>query len=220
MPYNGAVTLLNFKERKWDFMAVSSPDRPRTVSQFVSAFKRKTGKTARIAWNGGYILNPELVGKLGLPETYIGSPLGLLISGGIMSSPPLFNKPALLVHQDGSIRIQRVSCKNGLHVSWKGRRLVFDRQAYNNPLARAAYFDLMHKEEQIDGDGKTIIRLSGNVVKEILETRTGEKVNVIPVGLTLALEPEDFPHGLIPGERLQLMVPGMEGCGRISVRHH
>jgi hypothetical protein len=210
MPYNGALTILNFKERKWDFMAVSTPDRPRTVRQLVSSFKRKKGKAARIAWNGGYILNPELVGKLGLPETYIGSPLGLLISGGIMSSAPLFNKPALLVHKDGSITIQRVSCKKGLQVSWKDKHIIFDQQAYNNPRGRAAYYDLMYKEEQIEGDGKTIIRLSGNVVKEILETRTGEEVNVVPVGLTLALEPEDVPHGLKPGELVQLMVPGLE----------
>ena len=52
------------------------PTTPKTVLQFVNSFQKKTGKKARIAWNGGYILNPELVGKLGLPETYIGSPAG------------------------------------------------------------------------------------------------------------------------------------------------
>ena len=125
MPYNGALAILNFRKERWDFMTLSTPDRPRTVSQFVNAFKRKTGKEARIAWNGGYILNPELIGKLGLPETYIGSPLGLLISDGLMSSAPLFNKPALLVYKDGSIDIQRVNCRNGLLLSWKGTHLSF-----------------------------------------------------------------------------------------------
>lgn len=211
MPYNGALASLNYKEKQWDFMALSSPDHPRTVRQFVAAFKRKAGKAARIAWNGGYILNPELVGKLGLPETYIGSPLGLLISGGIMCSPPLFNKPALLIYKNGFIDIQRVNCRKGLGVSWKGMHMAFDSQTYNKPGGKAAYYDLMYQEDQIDGDGKTIIRLSGNVVKEVLETRAGERVNIVPVGLTLALEPEEVPEGLKPGEIVQLMVPGMEG---------
>ena len=43
------------------------------VTQFISNFEKQTGKKVEIAWNGGYILNAELVGKLGLPENYIGS---------------------------------------------------------------------------------------------------------------------------------------------------
>jgi len=211
MPYNGALAILNFKKEAWDFNAVSTPDRPRTVSQIVSAFRRQTGRTAQIAWNGGYILNPELVGKLGLPETYIGSPLGLLISGGKMSSPPLFNKPALLVLLDGSIVIRRVNCRGGLRLRWKTHEIIFDRLAYNNDKeGQSAYFDLMHGKEKVTGDGRTIIRLSGNIVKEVLETRKDEEVNIVPVGLTLALCTEDVPEGLKAGEKLELMVPGLE----------
>ncbi len=212
MPYNGALAILNFKEEQWDFRAVSTPDRPRTVGQFVSAFKRQTGKTAQIAWNGGYILNPELVGKLGLPETYIGSPLGLLITGGIMSSAPLFNKPALLVYKDGRIDIQRVNCREGLKLSWKEHKITFDKGAYNSTGkgGKPAYYDLMYTKELIEGEGRTIIRLSGNVVKEVLETSKGEQVSIVPVGLTLAMDPHDVPDGLKPGEILELMVPGLE----------
>jgi len=182
------------------------------VGQFVSAFKRQTGKVAQIAWNGGYILNPELVGKLGLPETYIGSPLGLLITGGIMSSAPLFNKPALLVYKDGRIDIQRVNCREGLKISWKEHKITFGKGAYNSTGkgGKAAYYDLMYTKELIEGEGRTIIRLSGNVVKEVLETSKGEQVSIVPVGLTLAMDPHDVPDGLKPGEVLELMVPGLE----------
>jgi len=212
MPYNGAIASLNFKKESWDFMAVSTPDKPRTVSQFVSAFKRQRGKTAQIAWNGGYILNPELVGKLGLPETYIGSPLGLLITGGIMTSAPLFNKPALLVYKDGSIDIQRVNCSGGLKVRWKGHEILFDQHAYNNPGRGGikSYHDLLYPGDLIEGDGRTFIRLSGNVVKEILHTSKDEQVPVVPVGLTLALDPEDVPKGIKSGDKVELMVPGLE----------
>jgi len=212
MPYNGAIASLNFKTESWDFMAVSTPDRPRTVSQFASAFKKQRGKTAQIAWNGGYILNPELVGKLGLPETYIGSPLGLLITGGIMNSAPLFNKPALLFYKDGSIDIQRVNCRSGLRVRWKGHEILFDQSAYNNPDGRGikSYYDLLFQEDYIEGDGRTLIHLSGNMVKEILHTSANERMPVVPVGLTLALAPEDVPGRLKSGDKLELMVPGLE----------
>lgn len=210
MPYNGVFALLNLKVKHWDFTVLSSPRYPKTVRQFVQDFRRKTGKEARIAWNGGYILNPELVGKLGLPETYIGAPLGLIISGGIMCSAPLFNKPALLVYKDGSIDIQRVNCSSGLRVSWKNKHLVFDTGEYNNPLGEKAYYDLLHQEEKIDGRGKTFISLSGNMVKEVLKTKSGEQVKRRPVGLTLALDPGEVPGGLKAGEKVELMVPGLE----------
>jgi len=212
MPYNGAIALLNFKKEQWDFSAVSKPERPRTVSQFVSEFKRKTGKTAQIAWNGGYILNPELVGKLGLPETYIGSPLGLLITGGVMSSAPLFNKPALLIFKDDSIDIRRVNCKAGLKVNYGDDEITFEKETYNysGKDGRQAYFDLQYKEDYIYGKGRTIVRLSGNVVKEVLSTTKDERVSIVPVGLTLAMDPDTVPVGLRPGEQVELMIPGLE----------
>ncbi|MEA3477333.1 MAG: phosphodiester glycosidase family protein [Bacteroidota bacterium] len=212
MPYNGAIAILNFKKEKWDFEAVSSSDKPKTVGQLATAFKRQTGKEAQIAWNGGYILNPELVGKLGLPETYIGSPLGLLISGGVMTSAPLFNKPALLVFKDGTIDIQRVNCRNGLRIGWKGHQITFDSQGYNNAGGERvqAYYDLLYTEDFIQGAGRTIIRLSGNVVKEVMRTKKDHRIPVVPVGLTLALNPADVPEGIKPGETLEVMVPGLE----------
>ena len=133
---------------------------------------------------------------------------------GIMSSAPLFNKPALLVYGDGNIDIQRVNCRNGLRVSWKNNHLVFGPQDYNNPGARKAYYDLLFPQEYLEGNGKVLIRLSGNTVKEILKTGRGERPRVVPVGLTLALDPEEVPDGLQAGEKLELMVPGLEG-----VRH-
>jgi len=212
MPYNGALAILNFKKETWDFKVLSSTGKPRTVSHFISAFKKQTGKEAQIAWNGGYILNPELVGKLGLPETYIGSPLGLLISGGIMSSAPLFNRPALLIYKNGRIDIQRVSCREGLILTWKGHQIRFERTAHNHMEkgSKRAYFDLLYSGDFIEGDGNTILRLSGNVVKEVFQSSKGENISLVPVGLTLAMAPEDIPEGLKAGERVDLMVPGLE----------
>ncbi len=181
LPYHGVIAVLNYKKTAWDFAAVSAQGRPGTVLQFVKGFQKQTGYSAQIAWNGGYILNSELVGKLGLPESYVGSPLGLLISEGKMISPPLFHKPALLVYKDGSIRIKRVNGSQGLSVVWKDRTITFLKEAHNRVGSQdgSAYYDLLYDQQEIEGNGRTVVRISGHVVKEIVETRKGEKVALI-----------------------------------------
>jgi len=212
LPYNGALAKINFKERRWDFSVVSTAEDPKTVVRFSRSFQRKTGMEARIAWNGGYILNPELVGKLGLPETYIGSPLGLIISGGKMISVPLFNKPALLVNRDGSIDIRRVHCKKGLIIKQKGTEILLGPEMYNakSTYRGTAYYDLLYPESRIESFGRTLVRLAGNCIKEILETKEGEKIAVVPVGLTLAFPPQEIPENFKVGEQLELLLPGFE----------
>ncbi|MEN8201734.1 MAG: phosphodiester glycosidase family protein [Bacteroidota bacterium] len=212
LPYNGALARINLEERKWDFKVLSSAESPKTVLRFAKAFERQAGKSARIAWNGGYILNPELVGKLGLPETYIGSPLGLIISEGRMLSAPLFNKPALLVKKDGSMDIRRVQCNEGLRIRREGEETVFNSTMYNpkSSYTGTAYYDLLYPGKHIEAHGRTLIRLAGNRVKEIIECRNKDLAEVVPVGLTLAFAPEDLPAGLCAGEQLELFLPEYE----------
>lgn len=212
LPYNGALARINLRKEKWDFSVLSSAETPKTVLRFARSFERQSGRTARIAWNGGYILNPELVGKLGLPETYIGSPLGLIISEGRLLSAPLFNKPALLVNRDGSMDIRRVNCRSGLTLRRKEKELVFSPQMYNPESKHSgrAYYDLLYPHRHIEAHGRIFIRMAGDAVKEILETKTGDRVEVVPVGLTLAFKPEEFPENLKEGEKLGLSLPGYE----------
>jgi hypothetical protein len=68
----------------------------------------------------------------------------------------------------------------------------------------------MYPDESIAGMGRTIIRLSGNTIKEIQKTSDKEQVAVVPVGLTLAMDPQDVPDGLKTGDQLELKIPGME----------
>jgi hypothetical protein len=210
MPYNGAQARINFKEQDWDFAALSSRNKPETVLQFVKSFNRRSPHKAEIAWNGGYILNPELVGKLGLPETYIGSPLGMLISAGKMKCPPLFNKPALLIYKDGSIDIRRVNCQGGLTIQIKSQKITFAPEQRNQSAGKQGYFDLMYPGDHFDGNGKVVVRLAGNQVKEIYESGKGEKVPLIPVGLTLVFEREQLPRGIRLGMYIEMWVPGFE----------
>ncbi|HEY85310.1 MAG TPA: hypothetical protein G4N96_09395, partial [Chloroflexi bacterium] len=83
-PWSGVVAgaQIDGAAKKWRFAILTKAGQTRTVPQFVRTFRQERGVLPAIAWNGGYILNEELVGKLGLPESYIGSSLGLIISEG------------------------------------------------------------------------------------------------------------------------------------------
>ena len=177
---------------------------PRTVPDFIKRFNRGVRTKARIAWNGGYILNAELVGKLGLPESYIGSPLGLIISDGEVICPPLFNKPALLVGNDGSLSIRRVNVRSGMRVSGAGVTVDFERSCYNavTPGAGPCFYDLLFPRSELPGDGRTLVRLAGARVMEVIHTRADQDVPVFPVGLCLSFARGESPDGWVDGARL------------------
>ncbi len=211
-PYNGVFARINLHADSWKFSTVSTRDDPVTVAEFVQDFEKKTGKQARLAWNGGYILNPELVGKLGLPESYIGSPLGLLIQEGTCLCPPLFNKAALLIDRQGRAEIRRVNCRNGIVLNFGEKKIVFSGKQYNmdDPGDAPAYYDLMYPQETIPGNGRTVVRLSGRTIKEIIVTGKGQEIGVIPVGLTLSFPPGHVPEMLQVNQEIAIIIPGFE----------
>jgi hypothetical protein len=178
----------------------------------VQRFNRSRSRRARIAWNGGYILNPELVGKLGLPESYIGSPLGLIISQGRLLSPPLFNKPAFLVGEDRTLSIRRVSCELGLTVRANRITVELGPETRNleNPGTDVCFYDLFHDSPTLPGDGRTIVRLVGNRIMEIVDTKPGENPPVLPVGLVISFPPGGIPSGWKAGRALAIKVAGLE----------
>jgi hypothetical protein len=198
LPWSGVIAQANMghQSKKWNFAAFSSGAERKEVTSFIEMFQNKSGEKAQLSWNGGYMLNAELVGKLGLPESYIGSPLGLIISETRILCPPLFNKPAFLIFADGRLDIRLVNSSNGLTLTADDTRLQLDPDVYNpdSPAGdRACYYDLLYTGETIPGNGRTIIRIAGNIIKEIIHTVENENVPVIPVGLVLS-----FPKGKMP----------------------
>jgi hypothetical protein len=180
----------------------------------VHAFEKNKFKRARIAWNGGYILNAELVGKLALSESYIGSPLGMLVTNGTIECPPLFNKPAFIIYKSGEIDIDKVSCSNGIQIKMSQETINFEARRYNKHSTELpCFYDLLYDKEKIRGDGNTIIRIAGRTVKEIVPTRKGQKVKSIPVGLTLSLPPAFASISFKVGQKLTIR---MKGGGSIN----
>lgn len=217
LPYSGAYAKINTKSGiKLNFAIISSNNETKTVLEFIKEFKSNSNKNVLIGWNGGYILNPELVGKLGLPESFIGSPLGLIISNGKILSLPLFNKSALLIDKEGKPDIRMVSSSNNFSVKVKDYEFKFDKTLCNIANSEAidksniCFYDLMYKKSKIYGNGRIIIRLSGNTIKEIVQTKKDEYIDLYPVGLSFSFKKEVFPFNLEIGDELEFNYPEFE----------
>jgi len=214
-PWNGVLAKIttNLPGKKWSFFTVLTEKHPQKVTDFIKEFEKREKKKVRVGWNGGYILNAELVGKLGLPETYIGSPLGLLIENGEVKSLPLFNKAAFLVKKDGTLHMQRVNCSRGIEIVTGEEKIDFSEKQYNlsTPGDKACYYDLNFGKKHITGNGRTIIRIAGNTIKDIVYTKKGERVEIIPVGITLSFPAGSIPKTMKENERkLSIKIKGLE----------
>lgn len=207
MPWSGALALIDNRSKSWCFATHTVQGKPRTVTELVKDFEKKKKVSSEVAWNGGYILNPELVGKLALPESYIGSPLGLLISNGKVECPPLFNKPAFIIYKDGRIDIEKVSSQSGMKAVIARKTLAFTAEGYNKHSGiHPCYYDLLYDKAEIRADGNTIIRIAGNTVKEIIKTKKGQKVKSIPVGLTFSISSSLCPSGVKVGQKVSIQL--------------
>ena len=212
LPWNGAMAKVNLQNGKnWGFSVISDATNPKKVTDFVNIFEKSSKQKSEIAWNGGYILNAELVGKLGLPETYIGSPLGLLISDKKLLAAPLFNKPAIIIYNDGTIDIKQVNSSKGINIAFKNKEIVFNETCYNSNKSGLAYYDLLFKNNFIDAKERIIVRLTGNKIMEIINAKKGEKIKIIPVGLTLAIPKENFDKTIFKlGNELDIKINGLD----------
>jgi phosphodiester glycosidase len=214
LPWAGVIARIdmNVSKNDWHFSVMSSRKSPKTVLQFVEEFQKSTNKNAQVAWNGGYILNPELVGKLGIPETFIGSPLGLIISNKKVISPPLYNKPAFFILSDGTLKIERVNCSKGFTISDSANKIIFSPETYNptEPLTDNCFYDLLYPEKNLTGNGRILVRLSGNIIKDIIYTKENQKIPVLPVGLTLSFAPDHFPERWSVGIELDIKMNDWE----------
>jgi len=195
LPWSGVLAEVDTKKYTWKFAAHVANREPKNVPALIKEYKKKSKNENKIelAWNGGYILNPELVGKLGLPETYIGSPLGLLIMDNKVCCPPLFNKPAFIIYKNGKVDIRKVNCSSGLMIKSDVDDLLFSASNYNQHNdSEACYYDLSYSEKEITGNGNYIVRIAGNTVKQIIKTKSKGSVDIIPVGITLSIPPKLF----------------------------
>jgi hypothetical protein len=65
----------------------------------------------------------------------------------------------------------------------------------------------LYPEKTIKGDGRTIVRLSGRTIKEIIHTQKGEDVKIIPVGITISFQHGNVPKDLRLEMELEIILP-------------
>jgi len=215
LPWSGIMAKIRFSisDKSWRFNVVTATDRPKLVTEFMKEFVNSTKLNARVAWNGGYILNPELVGKLGIPERFIGSPLGLIISNGKVLSPPLYSKPAFLVNSNGRLEIKRVKCSKGLIITNDDSKITLGSEVYNlsEPNDDPCFYDMLYQNQAIPGNGRILVRMAGNIIKDIIATDKGQDIPVLPVGLTLSFPQNKFPISWKENTTLDIRMIGWPG---------
>ena len=210
LPWNGVVAKLsNLDKRKWDFKCYTNADHPKSAPKLLEEMQKKMQKArpVRVMWNGGYILNPELVGKLVIDEKYIGSPLGLLIENGRINSLPLFNKGAIFFLKDGSVKIDRVNTTGGFILQHQEKKWEFSHKNRNKVVAdQLCFFDLMHETKKIVVKNHYVVRLSGLEIKEIIPPPQKNPISLIPVGITLLIPKKFFPKNWKRDTRLEAVL--------------
>ncbi len=213
-PWNGAIARIKVSKssRSWRFAILTGNGKTQPVTSFAEEFQTRWNVSPAVAWNGGYILNPELVGKLGLPETFIGSPLGLIITEGQVVCPPLYNKAAFLIRPGGRLEIRRVNCSQGLMIADDKHRFDLGpdcRNPQKTCVGEICFYDLLHSGP-VTGAGRVIVRMAGNTIKEIIRTQDDDDISILPVGLTLSFPLENFPTEWDRvGKRLRVEIPGL-----------
>jgi hypothetical protein len=130
-----------------------------------------------------------------------------------MMSPPLFEKPAFLVAEDGALSIRRVSCALGITVR-AGRstlELSAEQRNLKEPGPDPCFYDLFFDTPMLPGDGRSLVRLVGNRIIEIVHTKPGEQLPVLPVGLVISFAAGTLPRRWELGQTLTIEVAGLAG---------
>ena len=209
-PWSGAHARISAADG-WRFSTVFAQSKSDTVLDLITQFRNAGRGDPALAWNGGYILNAELVGKLGLPEDYIGSPLGLLIDQGRVRSLPLFNKPALGFAADGGIVLKEANLEAGLTVGVGGGDTLEFGEGDRNVLHADApsFFDLLADVDAIDLRGRTAYRFAAD---RIISVHAAEdSLPMLPVGLTVVVPGDAQPAGWAAGASVDYTLPAWDG---------
>ena len=215
-PWSGAMAKVKqLDSHLWSFDTLLTQQTNDTVLSLTERFfKESTSprKETYIAWNGGYILNAELVGKLALSEKYIGSPLGLLIKNGQLLSLPLFNKPVLSFLDSGKVSIREANLTQGFTVGkiGEGSAFTFRATGHNNLINETlCYFDLMFKQETVFNQNHIFYSISGNTIIKVIKDQSQEII-LNPVGVSLAFPADQAPADWVEGTKLTLNIAGWD----------
>ena len=188
-PYNGVMAIVDITGFTFELMG--KENKTEKVTYLAKKVERRTEKKVDIAWNGGYILNPELIGKLGLPEKYIGTHLGLVIKKGKVKSLPLYNKPVFAIDNGGHLIIKRARLDFGGKIIIKNAPAIeWNKDAINSSDKDIIIYDLLSDKQIIKANNRVILQFAGD---KIAKVHTNERpYHVLPVGLIISVKKSIF----------------------------
>ncbi|MFA7253886.1 MAG: phosphodiester glycosidase family protein [Patescibacteria group bacterium] len=188
--WTGIAVKLKKEKKSFDLQIATSKEN-KTLPVLARLFEKRTARKIILGWNGGYILNSELVGKLGLPEIFIGTPLGLIISRGRILSLPLFNRPAFAVTKRGKMIIEKISFNfSGKFVFKNGQTIEWDKNNINKADldSRVCVFTPLSGFETVSTKNRTLIILGGRkVIKIVHSTASDTAEPLFPAGITFSI---------------------------------
>jgi len=198
LPWTGSVGFADLERLPLDFTIAEVEQSSDTVLDIIKRYEKRNNRRVEIGWNGGYILNAELVGKLGLPESYIGTPLGLLIKKGRVLCLPLFAKPAFGVKADGSIVIGRVTLSSGSvgpAGSRKTPRIAWEQRDINPSPAvleddEIAVYNLLYDGDRIPAKERVVLEIAGDHITRLRKDMP--EVPLSPIGITVSVPAKRF----------------------------
>ncbi len=215
-PWSGAMAKVSqLDSHLWNFDTLLTQQTNDTVLSLTRRFFKESTSEQKenyIAWNGGYILNAELVGKLALSEKYIGSPLGLLIKNSQLLSMPLYNKPVLSFLDSGEINIKEANLSQGFTAgeTQEGTIYTFKSTGHNRLINKSlCYFDLMFEDEMVFNENHIFYYVSGNTIIKVIKDQS-QKIVLNPVGVSLAFPADQAPADWDEGTKLTLNIAGWD----------
>ena len=99
-----------------------------------------------------------------------------------------------------------MNVRAGLRVGGAGETVDFDPDDYNAeaPGSGPCYYDLLYGGELLPGDGRTLVRLAGVRILQVIHTEAGQGAPVLPVGICLSFAKGTLPAGWSEGRELDI----------------
>lgn len=195
-PYSGVLIKTPIAAIGLDIML--SKFHKKSLSTYIKHNIRRTKHNVFLSWTGIKVLDEKTARENYLPDSFHGCPQGLLINEGVVVNPPLYNKPALILDKEGKLKIENLNTKKGIRLSCRSHRIEMDARYRNidaekNELPDFCFYDLLYDKDYIYANGRVIVQMGGNLIKEIIFSRPGQKIPLQSSGITLSVDDDAFP---------------------------
>ncbi|MCC6157169.1 MAG: phosphodiester glycosidase family protein [Deltaproteobacteria bacterium] len=207
MTRSGPVRLgaLRFASRKWRIEPSWPGPEGRSLSAVLSADSNIVAAT-----NGGYYLYSEVPGA---PHGALGDPAGLAVRDGVVLTPPIYRRPALLQDEQFHVHLRVVGLKG---VTMRRGNMKLAARLVNRPQLNPGdivFYNSLH------GARTPVAPIAFAVYgRRVVETAMNDGVAIPLGGIAVAMHPGSVvpDRGLVSmGDEWEFDLPTIPGVGRV-----